>query len=365
MLDLDRINTSIVDRSDTFYWQTDRSVSPQEAGEIWADRHRYFTDAELENRVSELIGEHVAIDPLQPTSQTNLGNVNSVRVAILTSGEKRVVRCHPKGIDNGYFHAESLAAQRAKSHGLPSYSTIAIHDFVGGEDFAFHVLEMLPGIALKRWLEQHPTDERPLLGKVGQMMARMHAIAVDGFGPFNNTAAQSGKLTGLHRSLGDAVRAALPMNLSVLASEGLITPNQIAAITELYSDSNALLRDRNAVLVHNDFADWNLLTNGTEITGILDWDECVGGIPASDIACWGTFFNPERMEPFLEGYFGVSPKRPGFDEEYELLRLRYVISKMTLRLRRFTWEKTDAIRERIESGKLHLADALKYFRITP
>jgi len=41
------VKTDIADRENVFYWQTDRAVTPQEAGEIWADRHRYFTDREI------------------------------------------------------------------------------------------------------------------------------------------------------------------------------------------------------------------------------------------------------------------------------------------------------------------------------
>ncbi|HSW74893.1 MAG TPA: hypothetical protein VLG16_03415 [Candidatus Saccharimonadales bacterium] len=36
--DMTRINASITDRSNVFYWQTDRSVTPAETGAIWADR---------------------------------------------------------------------------------------------------------------------------------------------------------------------------------------------------------------------------------------------------------------------------------------------------------------------------------------
>lgn len=52
--ELDKINQKIADRSSVFYWQTDRDITPQQAGQIWADRHRYFTDEELISRVNEV-----------------------------------------------------------------------------------------------------------------------------------------------------------------------------------------------------------------------------------------------------------------------------------------------------------------------
>jgi Ser/Thr protein kinase RdoA (MazF antagonist) len=362
-MDLDNINAGIADRQDVFYWQTDRAVDPEQTGYIWADRHRYFTDEELVEAVNSELSEDklTGIEPLDLDAQTNLGNVNSVRVGELVSGKEVIIRCHPKGIKNGYFYAEAEAAKRVKEAGLPSYDTLAVHDFEGGDDFAFQVIEKLPGTAIKKWLEQHPADEAKLLSQVGKMMARLHQIKVDGFGAFDNEKAKSGELVGLHKTFGEAVRAGLPFNLDVLAREGILTTEQSQAVTALYSDDNPLLDVPQAVLVHNDFADWNLLTDGEEVTGILDWDECVGGDSVSDIACWSTFFDPERLKGFLDGYWQVAEKPVEFDDRFELLRLRYVLSKMTLRIRRYSWEKTDFMKEKIEVGKVHLAQSLEHF----
>jgi len=362
-IDLDKINAGIADRTDVFYWQTDRAVDPEQAGLIWADRHRYFTDSELVERTNTVLGEDelTSIEPMDLDAQTNLGNVNSVRVGELASGKEVIIRSHPKGIKNGYFHAETEAAKRAKEAGLPSYDTLAVHDYDSGDDFAFQVIEKLSGTAIKKWLEQHPDDETKLLPQIGRMMARLHQIQVDGFGAFDNERAKSGELVGLHQTFSEAVWAGLPFNLDVLTKEGILTAEQSQAVTTLFGDENPLLDVPQAVLVHNDFADWNLLTDGEDVTGILDWDECVGGDPTSDIACWSTFFDPERLKGFLEGYWQVAEKPADFDERFELLRLRYVVSKMTLRIRRYTWSPTDEVRDKIEVGKVHLAQSLEHF----
>jgi len=362
-LDLDRINRQIADRSNVFYWQTDRAVDSEEAGQIWADRHRYFTDPELVEKVNSELTEDklLTVTPMDPEAQTNLGNVNSVRIGALESGTEVVLRCHPKGIRNGYFHSEALAAHTAKHAGLPTFDTIAIHDYEGGDDFAFHVLEKMPGTAIKKWLEAHPEDESKLLPQIGQMMARLHQVKVKGFGPFDNEKAKKGELLGLHDTAGEAMRAGLPFNLEVLIAESVVSQQQADSITQLFEDSNPLLTVSQPVIVHNDFADWNLLTDGEDVTGILDWDECVAGDPISDVACWGTFFNPERMHDFLEGYWQVAEKPDDFQARYELLRLRYLVSKMTLRLRRYTWAPTQEVQEKINNGKLHLAESMKYF----
>lgn len=362
-INLAEINRAIADRTNVFYWQTDRAVDPVQAGHIWADRHRYFTDDQVVDAVNnELQGDElVELEPFQAESQTNLGNVNSVRVGELKSSKEVIIRSHPRGVKNGYFHVESLAAEKAKEQGIPAYKTLAIHDFSGGDDFAFQVIEKLSGTALQKWLEQHPQDEAKLLKKAGETMAKLHTVKVEGFGPFDNEKAKKGDLVGLHTTFGEAVRAGLEFNLDVLKAEGIISDNTAKKITKLFGDDNPLLNIDSAVLVHNDFADWNLLTDGSDITGVLDLDECVAGDPVSDIACWSTFFSPDRLGGFLDGYWSKAEKPKDFEEKFELLRLRYMLSKMTLRVRRYGWDPSDFMKEKIENGKEHLKESFQYY----
>jgi len=364
--DLKRINQKIADRQDVFYWQTDRGITPQEAGIIWTDRHGYFTDEDIIEAVNQALDgkDTVAnLEPFKEEAQTNLGNVNSVRIATLASGQTVVIRCHPRGICNGYFYAESLASETARKAGLPAYSTLAIHDAADETDFAFQVCEKLPGTAVQKWLEQHPDDEPALLLEMGKCLAKLHQLTVTGFGPFDNTKAKQGDLVGVHKTFAQAVRAGLPFNLQVLTERDILTAEQATAIDKLLALDNPLLGCTTPVLVHNDFADWNMLTDGKQITGMIDWDECVGGDAVSDIACWSTFFDPSRLDGMLKGYWHIATKPADFDEKFELLRLRYTISKMTLRVRRYEWFPDESVRKRIETGKIHLAASLKYFKI--
>jgi len=363
-LDLDKINKYIADRSNVFYWQTDRKVTPEEAGLIWADRHNYFDDKELLERINLYLSEDKLsrLLPLDMEAQTNLGNVSSVRVGILESGKEVIIRCFPRGVKNGYFHVEKLAADLVREHNLPSYRTYAVHDMKDKDDLAFHAIEKMPGVALQRHLEAYPKDEKSLVFEIGSMLARLNKIEVHGFGPFNNEKAKTGELKGVHNSLESAMNAALDFNLGVLVAEELINTTQANSIKALFQDNKLLKKDK-AYLIHNDFADWNVLVDGKKITAILDFDECVGGDPIQDIACWSTFFDPARLELFLDGYWSNADKPTNYLEKFELFRLRYIISKMTLRIRRYNWVKSELVKEKIEKGSQHLAESLKYFGI--
>lgn len=354
---LNVINKRISDRSNCFYWQTDRQISAEEAAMIWKDRHSAITNEELINKINTKLNDDklIYIEPFDENAQTSLGNVNSIRIGVLESGKRVIIRCHPKGVRNGYFYAESLASSIALENGIPAYRTYAIHDLESENDIAYQVIEQLDGNTVQFCLKEHPENEDKLVYEMGKMMARLHKIKVNGFGPFSNEQAKKGNLVGLHSSLKDSINAGLDENLERLIKYNILSQEVADKMRKLF-ENNPLLDSEISVLVHNDFADWNLLTDGNTITGVIDWDECVGGHPIQEIACWSTFFDPKRITSFLNGYFSETPKYNNFDEMFQLFRLRYTISKMALRIKRYTYEQTPFLKGMIEKGQKHLEE---------
>ena len=362
---LSNVNERICDRTDCFYWQTDRQITVEEQADIWKDRHSAISNDELLEKINSrndgLILSY--IEPFDEKAQTSQGNVNSARVGVLENGQEVVIRCHPKGLRNGYFYSESLAAKLAKSSGIPAYDTYAIHNAEDENDIAYQVIERIKGDTVSSYLKEHPENEEQLVYEMGKTMAKMHKIEVNGFGPFDNEKAQNGILQGRHSTLELAVNAGLKENLERLVKYGIISSREAKQMGELFKN-NKLLKCDKAVLVHNDFADWNLLTDGKTITGVVDWDECVGGSPIEEIACWSIFFEPERIKPFLKGYFSETEKYDNFDETLQLMRLRYVISKMALRVKRYSYDKSEFLSKLINNGKKHLAELIDYFDLS-
>lgn len=364
-MNLKEINQRISDRSDCFYWQTDRKISAEEAAMIWKDRHSAITNEELIDKINaELKEDKLAyIEPFDENAQTSLGNVNSIRVGTLASGKKVIIRCHPKGVRNGYFYVESLASSIALANGLPAYNTYCIHELENENDISFQVIEMLKGDTVQFCLKYHPEKEEQLVEQMGKAMARLHRIIVSGFGPFSNEQAKVGNLQGMHKSLKDSINAGLEENLERLVTYNILDRDVADKMQKLFTDTELLNMDL-SVLIHNDFADWNLLTDGNAITGIIDWDECVAGHPIQEIACWSTFFDPERIKPFLKGYFSEIPMYDNFDEIFQLMRLRYTISKMALRIKRYTYEQSPFLKGMLEKGEKHLEELSKIFNLS-
>lgn len=364
-MNLNEINQRISDRSDCFYWQTDRKISAEEAAMIWKDRHSAISNEELLTKInSELKDDKLAyIKPFDENAQTSLGNVNSIRVGVLESGKEVIIRCHPKGVRNGYFYAESLASNIALDNGIPAYKTYCIHELESDTDISYQVIEKLDGDTVQFCLKGNPEKEEQLVIETGKTMALLHKIKVDGFGPFDNEQAKKGILVGKHKSLKDSINAGLDENLERLVKYNILDKEVADKIKKLFED-NELLNSNDSVLIHNDFADWNLLTDGNTITGVIDWDECVAGNPIQEIACWSTFFDPERIKPFLKGYFSETPMYDNFDEIFQLMRLRYTISKMALRIKRYTYEQTPFLKSMLEKGEKHLEELFKIFNLT-
>lgn len=358
------LNERLCDRTDCFYWQTDRKISAAKAAEIWKDRHSAITNEELFDKInSELKVDKLSyIEPFDESAQTSSGYVNSIRVGVLESGKKVIIRCHPKGVKNGYFYSESLASCIALKNNIPAYNTYLIHELENENDISYQVIEKLKGDTVQFYLEKNPEKEEKIVYEIGKAMARLHKIKVNGFGPFNNDEAKKGNLVGLYKSLSDSINAGLDENLERLVDFGILSKDVAAKMRNLFND-NPLLDCGISVLVHNDFADWNLLTNGNTITGVIDWDECVGGHPIQEIACWSTFFDPERITLFLNGYFSETPKYDNFDELFQLFRLRYTISKMALRTTRYTYLESPSLKNKIESGKKQLEELSKIFNL--
>lgn len=363
-ISLEDINQRICDRSNCFYWQTDRKISAEEASLIWKDRHSSITNEELLIKInSELINDKLAyIEPLDLNAQTSVGNVNSIRIGVLESGKKVIIRCHPKGVKNGYFYSESLASKIALDNKIPAYKTYIIHELSNTDDISYQVIEKLDGDSIEFYLNEHPEKEDKLVFEMGKTMARLHKIKVKGFGPFNNDEAKSNKLIGIFDSLHDSINAGLEENLDRLVKYSILSKEVADKMLVLFKN-NPLLEFNEPVLIHNDFADWNLLTDGTTVTGVIDWDECVGGHPIQEIACWSTFFKPERIVPFLDGYYSEIRKPDNFEELFQLFRLRYTISKMALRIKRYTYEQSPFIKTMIKNGQKHLEELTDIFHL--
>ena len=353
----------LTDRKRCFYWQTDRNLSAKDYANVFLKRHEVSTEeliAILRNGITTI--PHLdTIEISDPDENVTRGNVNIVRKALINN-KSYVVRMHPKNVKNGYFYVEKVAHDLAIQIGLPVAKILEVHEAVSPEDMDFILMSVLPGVTLDNYLLRDTANEDDLLFHAGALMAQIHTIKVEGFGPFNNEIAKTKRgLVGLHTNYHDFIWSGLEENLQRLITLGVINQEQADTMKSVFEKMNYEPLD-SPRLIHNDMADWNLLTDGKTITGILDWDECHGGDPIADLACWSTFFMLNRYQKFLIGYKSVACLPPDYEDRFHYYRLRYTISKMALRVKRYTVDKSESVRLKIETGKVALQDEMSWLK---
>lgn len=353
------------DRTNCFYWQTDRDLTPEQYSEIFIKRHEIPTDT-LKSIIREgvtTLGNISSIEIEEPDDNVVEGNVNIVR-KIRINNEPYVVRMHPTGVKNGYFYSEKMVLDLAKRNNIPVPEVVEIHEASNPQDMDFMLMTLAKGQTMSVTLKKDKSLEEKLLVDSGRKMANIHTIKVKGFGPFDNQKAKNGELVGIHTSYHDFVHAGLEENLSRLVKYDVINAMQADQFRKYFNKQNFEPVD-GARLIHNDFADWNVLTDGLQITSVLDWDESHAGDPVADLACWSTFFDKERMEKFMVGYKEIASLPEDFEERFHFYRLRYTISKMALRIKRFQVDKENELLLKVlEVGKKALEEELESFGIS-
>jgi len=353
----------LTSRQKCFYWQTDRNLSPEDYKQIFLQRHELSTKVIINvlKKGITSIPKIKSIKVLSPDENVVKGNVNIVR-KILLNKKEYIVRMHPRGVKNGYFYVEKEALVAAKNQGVSVPQILEIHEARDENDMDFILMSVSSGINMDVFLQKDKTKEDVLLFNCGKQMAKIHNIKVERFGFFNNQIAKSkGQLLGLHKKYNDFIHVGLSENLERLVKYKIINKkqaNNIDRVFKIYSFEPL----EGSRLIHNDFADWNLLTDKKQITAVLDWDECHAGDPVADLACWSTFFNIERMKKFLEGYTSIAKLPEDYDSRFHFYRLRYTISKMALRIKRYQVDRSSFILEKLKIGKKALKEETKWFK---
>jgi len=123
------------------------------------------------------------------------------------------------------------------------------------------------------------------------------------------------------------------------------------------------MRCDSPVLIHNDIADWNTLSDGKQVTGIIDWDECFSGDPVMDFSAYSLFFGEPRMTWFKEGYSETNTLPEQFEDKFQLFKLRYLVSKLKLRVTMATVHDSEGLQRNIRRGFEALKEVFSYFGV--
>jgi len=222
------------DRTNMFYWQTNRNISASDMKKIFLDRSSTFD----KNTIIPAIeyGMRKAGKSEKDSKVMSVGElitdglVNNVLKATIADETKVVFRMHPEGVKNGYFWVESVASQNAKDKGALSYSTYSIVDDGEKFPFDFMIMEALQGETMRNFTKSGEIEyewEEQLIRETGQNLGLIHQVKTKGYGFFNNMIARNEKrLQGQYDSFDQHIFASLVEDLASLVESGNITEDE-------------------------------------------------------------------------------------------------------------------------------------------
>jgi len=355
------------DRTNMFYWQTNRNISAQQDKDIFINRHHHVDMSLVRIAIEQGMKSagfgngDTKIKFIHPVIERGL--VNTVIPIDLESGKQIVIRMHPTGVKNGYFWVEKKATDLVKNTEVPVYECLYVDDKQTNVPFDYMIMTRVPEKPMQELWPIEVDIEKSLVRETGRLVAHIHKIKPAGFGFFRNDIAKSKSiLQGQYSAFSEHIFAAFEEDMRFLREQQVISHDQQKVIEHLFSDHDDCFMCDQGVLVHNDIADWNELTDGKVVTGIMDWDECFSGDPLMELAASSLFFGEPRMTWFKEGYTEVTPLEEERDK-YELFKLRYLLSKMHLRKKRSLVDSSPQIMRNLTRGFEAMKEVFSYFHL--
>jgi aminoglycoside phosphotransferase (APT) family kinase protein len=130
-------------------------------------------------------------------------------------------------------------------------------------------------------------DGEPLRGseadlpRLGELMDRWHAVALDGFG--TAVADEHGRLRGEHRTWPEALEARVSAARPAAAA-GLVRTDLVDRATEALHRARRRLEVDDGRLLHGDFHPRHVYAHDQRITAVIDWGDATVGDPDYDRA---------------------------------------------------------------------------------
>ena len=227
----------------------------------------------------------------------------------------------------GLMSLEARLAMMLRARGLPvpGCAFACVGDGAGTR--AVQGIEWIEGETASR----HDEDEGATIARLeamARLLALIHAIRGEGFGPLTDEA----PLRGACASWAEYLERRLAEHLAVCARAGAISAQEAARI-------DALVRagcggfDCPSALLHGDPGGHNFIVRDGAIAGAIDWEDSLLGDPIFDLASMCTFQPPRRHAAIVRAY--GSSLEPGSVSwwRFWLYFLRIALAKTVHRLR--------------------------------
>jgi len=243
-----------------------------------------------------------------------------------------VVRINASSKAEEMLCTEAAAYALLALHGILAPHIYATGLRTGTRAFDFMVMQRIGTGSLEALLTRDTAEEAAWARRAGAYLARVHGIALPGFGMLAGTET----LQGAHASWREAFTIRLDETVQYLVQHSLLTHEEATRIKSMFDIHEALERSA-SVLLHGDFHPANIIINEVagSIAGAVDLSQAKVGDPLFDLAFYATYVSPEIFAAFLEGYGKELTEAD--QRALALYSLRIYLSKAKLR-KRFGYE---------------------------
>lgn len=284
------------------------------------DKHVQEKHEKWDTPEETLFSEVAAVSSLKPLSRTRIVKGENSEVYKIQTEEGKGLIARISHSENPRFERERWALNQVRSAGVPVPEVLGIKE-VQTEDglITISVESELQGIPLEEINSiQNPESEdlfKKLMKEAGAILAKIHSVKTDGFGPLD----KSGK--GQWQTLEEVWLEMEKWRDEVLgvAVKANVNSELITRALDAMKEAATNVTITAPVLVHDDYAPKHIMVDGEQISGIIDFETCVGGDPVRDFARWQYHKKDFPIEYLLEGYTAKLPA--DFDTRLKLWKV--------------------------------------------
>ena len=336
-------------QSRVFFSKADGAYPP-EIGMSHLETHR--------NNISDIFKQTLQTDihAIEELPRRTLHYVYRVR----TPGKSYILRINACGAfyREFQFAIERWVTETLRSRGIPTIAVHAVDISRSVTPFDYEILDDAGESIFDR--SKGAGIDGALVTRLGAFLAGVHGIETRNFGPFDISLIAASDGVGIHTTWVSYISLNAERHLESCLMAGIMTPIEVEESSRILSHANGLTVEQ-PVLLHGDIAHHNAFTDGTNITSLIDWEDCVSGDPVFDLAYYATgcFGNDPWYTAFIDGYRNVRPLPSDFDRRFPIYYLRIAIAKALVRERFGTAASvhlphtTDRIRFAIAQAKEH------------
>jgi aminoglycoside phosphotransferase (APT) family kinase protein len=314
-------------------WQADWNVPPRV----------------LDDVVKRAVGSGVARD-----ERILEGHGNEVHDVVTGDGHEVVVRIAWK--PGPVFESERWPTQIAREAGLAAPEILLVdHTSLDGRPVSIQVQQRLPGRSIYRLFPHLPDGALiHLTRQAGVLLAALHSIRP----PAPGFVDPDGHVDTGGPPRGEALVAAVKREVDFLIANGF-DRGLLEGATDAVIGGAEQLNQAPLALIHGDWRTTNVLSDGTSITGIVDWEGARGGDPAFDFVVWSVRARAHATatDVLIDAYRDAGGITDG---DFDIRRLLYQMADRLSALGHFTaTSRPDLLALALEDLRLALDESAR------